>query len=216
MRLVFCCILSALLFSACYVPNQTVRSSRPGAMPNKPGACYAKCLMPDLTKETVVAELPVYTGDELNPDFEVDLVSIVTQPASTKWTKKKTDNCLSANPDDCLVWCLVEVPEKVDMYKIVVDTTATDQWEMEYLTETILLKSGGYTEWVEVICDNKRSSDLISNIQSNLIVQGYYTGDVSGAFNTETKDALIQFQKNNQLPIGQMDVLSLEALGVSY
>ena len=36
---------------------------------------------------------------------------ILIQPATTKWVKRKADrNCLSADPNDCLVWCLIEVP----------------------------------------------------------------------------------------------------------
>ncbi len=32
-------------------------------------------------------------------------------PATTAWVKKKADrNCLSADPNDCLVWCLVDQP----------------------------------------------------------------------------------------------------------
>ena len=35
----------------------------------------------------------------------------VVIPASTKWVKKKADNgCISTNPEDCMVWCLVETP----------------------------------------------------------------------------------------------------------
>ena len=31
--------------------------------------------------------------------------------ASTKWVKRKADrNCISTDPNDCLVWCLIEVP----------------------------------------------------------------------------------------------------------
>ena len=42
--------------------------------------------------------------------YETQTEQIEVSPASTKWVKKKADkNCLSANPDDCLVWCLVEV-----------------------------------------------------------------------------------------------------------
>jgi len=34
-----------------------------------------------------------------------------TTAATSRWIRKRADrNCLSANPDDCLVWCLVEVP----------------------------------------------------------------------------------------------------------
>jgi hypothetical protein len=29
---------------------------------------------------------------------------------STKWVKKRSSNCCSANQDDCFTWCLVEIP----------------------------------------------------------------------------------------------------------
>lgn len=36
---------------------------------------------------------------------------VMITPASTKWIKKLGNkNCLSANPEDCQVWCLVDVP----------------------------------------------------------------------------------------------------------
>ena len=39
-------------------------------------------------------------------------------PASTKWVKRKADkNCLSADPNDCMVWCLVEVPAQYKTIK---------------------------------------------------------------------------------------------------
>jgi len=51
--------------------------------------------------------------DQVMLDFKFDLVEVA--PASTKWVKKRADrNCLSADPNDCLVWCLIEVPAKVD------------------------------------------------------------------------------------------------------
>ncbi len=44
-------------------------------------------------------------------EFETVTETIQTAAASTKWVKKKADrNCLSADPNDCLVWCLVEIP----------------------------------------------------------------------------------------------------------
>jgi outer membrane protein OmpA-like peptidoglycan-associated protein len=43
--------------------------------------------------------------------YESTSEQILNSPASTKWEKRKADAaCLSANPDDCLVWCLVEIP----------------------------------------------------------------------------------------------------------
>lgn len=43
--------------------------------------------------------------------YETVTEKVMVAPASTEWKKGKADkNCLSANPEDCRVWCLVEVP----------------------------------------------------------------------------------------------------------
>lgn len=37
----------------------------------------------------------------------------IIQPAGTRWIKKRVDiNCLSNDPKDCMVWCLVEIPDE--------------------------------------------------------------------------------------------------------
>ncbi len=47
----------------------------------------------------------------LDFEFEIEEVS----PARSEWIKKRADrNCLSAEPDDCLVWCLKEFPAQYD------------------------------------------------------------------------------------------------------
>ncbi|MEM6723379.1 MAG: hypothetical protein AAF598_05030, partial [Bacteroidota bacterium] len=48
-------------------------------------------------------------------EYTSESETIEVAPATTKWVKRKADrNCLSANPDDCLVWCLVEVPARYE------------------------------------------------------------------------------------------------------
>ncbi|MCB0515250.1 MAG: peptidoglycan-binding domain-containing protein [Chitinophagales bacterium] len=43
--------------------------------------------------------------------YETVTEQVMVSPASTKWVKGRSDaNCLSANPDDCRVWCLKDVP----------------------------------------------------------------------------------------------------------
>ncbi len=40
----------------------------------------------------------------------IEFIRMQTAAPRTMWVKKKVDNnCVSADPDDCLVWCLVEV-----------------------------------------------------------------------------------------------------------
>lgn len=61
--------------------------------------------------EPYIIEPATYRIEVLQPRFETVTDRIETKAAATKWVKKKADAaCLSANPDDCLVWCLVETP----------------------------------------------------------------------------------------------------------
>ncbi len=80
-------------------------------------ACYDLLIGRDYYTSDEYAIVETVLGDSVHwyEVLEVDNVketeTIITQPASTKWVKKKADrNCLSADPNDCLVWCLVEVP----------------------------------------------------------------------------------------------------------
>lgn len=183
----------------------------PKGMPSKPGACYAKAKMPDRAVEVGDA-LYLFTGDVNNTDVEIEEIEIVTQIAGTKWVKKKADkNCLSANPDDCLVWCLVDVPSESENYTVVVDTSATDQYEVFYRTEVV---KGSPEEWIEVVCEEKITKDLISQLQSALFAMDLYVGSTNGVMDNRLMDALAKYQSLNQLPIGHLDFETLDSLGI--
>ena len=79
-----------------------------------------------------------------------------------------------------------------------------------------LVKAGGFTEWREVVCGDDITADLVRRVQSALISRGYDVGN-AGADNVlgaATKAALVKFQRDNGLPVGQMDFETLKALGV--
>lgn len=180
-------------------------------MPSKPGSCFAKAKMPD-RKVEVGDALYLFTGDVNNTDVEIEEIEIVTQIAGTKWVKKKADkNCLSANPDDCLVWCLVDVPSESENYTVVVDTSATDQYEVFYRTEVV---KGSPEEWIEVVCQEKITKDLISQLQSALFAMDLYVGSTNGVMDNRLMDALAKYQSLNQLPIGHLDFETLDSLGI--
>lgn len=47
----------------------------------------------------------------LTPKYKTETERVMVRPASTKWVEKNNGaNCLSANPADCRIWCLLEVP----------------------------------------------------------------------------------------------------------
>ncbi len=75
---------------------------------------------------------PGYTTYTKKPaKYKTETETIETSPASTKWVKKRSgDNCLSADPDDCMIWCLVEVPATYKTVQKQVKVGCDDGWTM--------------------------------------------------------------------------------------
>jgi len=95
-------------------------------------------------------------------------------------------------------------------------TTETIPAKYTTISKRVLATPGGFSEWREVVCADNITSDLVRRVQSALISRGYNVGD-SGADNqlgAATKAALVKFQRDNGLPVGQLDFETLKALGV--
>jgi len=75
----------------------------------------------------------------------------------------------------------------------------------------IYSKSNGWGKWREVICTTAGYFNMFT-IQEALKRTGYYSAEITGIINEETKKALIQFQKDNQLHVGMLDYYTLRAL----
>ncbi len=187
------------------------------SMPIGPG-CYAKCLIPD-QYEFFITPIFEYIGD----DFEssnVEYGSILIEDASSKWVRKGVDKrCKSSNPEDCLVWCLVEGEAEYYQFYEVLDTALTEDYKITEIESRELISHGGYTEWKEVLCDNHITSEFYQDLQAALIDFGYISeiekSDDPG-FSPSVKAALVKFQKKNSLPVGQLDFETLDYLGVDY
>lgn len=224
MKHAFLLLLVAFTLSSCLVAmgmrnvtnelNSKDNSKKyPRALDVKDGACYAECYMPD-RKEPIGDPLFIFTGNENDTDVKVKKIEVVTQAAEKKWVKKKADkNCLSANPDDCLVWCLVDVEEQKETFVVVADTSATDQYELFYREISV---EGGPPEWKEVVCEDDITKALIMDVQNKLFAQELYLGPIDGLFDNETRNALANFQKAKGLPVGQLDLETLDVLGVEW
>ena len=72
------------------------------------------------------------------------------------------------------------------------------------------------TEWREVICNNQVTDYTYRQIQDALRSRGYNPGPSDNVFGSQTKSALTKFQKENGLPVGQLDFETLKALGIKY
>lgn len=236
----------------------------------EPGKCYARCWVEDkydYVNETVVdqpktitkVKLPalyktVYDTVVVTPattkkytvpaEYEYVKEEVMVTPATTKWIKGKADaGCLSANPEDCQVMCLVEVPAVYKtIQKKVLKNQAYEVEEtipMEYRIETrkvvveeeklvdevkpatyktvqnrVLVEKGGYQVWREILCGDDLTSDKITQIQKALKANGYNPGPIDDVFGPQTKAALMQYQKDKGLPVGNLNFETLRSLGV--
>jgi len=237
----------------------------------KQGKCYARCIVENkynYVNETIVntpkminqLKLPalyktVYDTVVISPattmsyavpaEYEYLKEQVMIAPATLKWIKGKADaGCLSANPADCQVMCLVEVPAtyKTVEKKVLKNQAYTRQETMplqfkivsrELLVEAekiieietpatyktvqkrVLVEKGGYQVWREILCGNDLTVEKIIQIQRALQVKGYNPGPIDDVFGPLTKAALVQYQKDKGLPVGNLNMETLESLGVN-
>ncbi len=62
----------------------------------------------------------------------------------------------------------------------------------ETISEQVLTKKGGFTEWRAVVSEGDVTADLIQQVQSGLKTRGYNPGPIDNSFGAQTKKALIQ------------------------
>jgi hypothetical protein len=152
----------------------------------QPGKCYAKCLVGD-KYITEDQEFPEFVGADSTGVFFETVTLVVLKNGK---------------------------PQKLELK--IVDTTSTDAYEMLVLPVVVSKEEGGYTEWKEVLCGQKVSVNVVSQIQRALRSRGFDPGPDDGVINVRTKAALVQFQKANGLPEGALDFETLRALGITY
>ncbi len=179
----------------------------PGNMPLQPekGKCYAKS---KTANDVIVVDVqyPVFTGHDAAGIPLKDVT--ISSPKSSKWVKKKTDK--DCQTDDCFVWALVETGGDSKTIRIVEDITTTNEYEMRTFKVSQVVSKNNI-EWVEVLCSEHVDEKLISELQLKLKTAGY---DVSPTeiFDKKTKAALFKYQKDNNLPAGNLNIQSLQHL----
>lgn len=93
----------------------------------------------------------------------------------------------------------------------------TEEVPAEYITVTRrkLVRPGGFTAWREVLCPDRMPAYTIKQVQTALLKAGYFQGTPDNVMGERTKTALAKFQKDKGLPIGNLDIETLKALGIT-
>lgn len=104
--------------------------------------------------------------------------------------------------------------EEFENIVYVEDTSKTNEYIEESFETWELIKKNG-EKWIEVLCDADIPKYLV-RIQQNLRLKKYLTKPFEPYLGNKTKQALEEFQKDNSLPIGQLDFETLVKLGVIF
>ncbi len=194
--------------------------------------------------DTVIVKAAYNKVIPVPAQYDVISEQQLVTPATKRWVKGKGDmNCLSQNPADCEVWCLKEIPPvyktvtrkiekspatsreelvpavtKVVPRKKLVTPASENKIEIPATYKTVmqksLVKKGGLQEWKEVLCQQDVTDNKVRAIQTALIREGYDPGTPDNQMGPKTKEALVKFQQDKGLPIGNLNFETLKALGV--
>ena len=184
---------------------------------------------------------------EVVPETYTTLIeTVMIAPPTTKWVTDKIDpNCLSDDPADCKVVCLVEVPAKYTTYeRRVLDTksytrernipaeikistrrvlktpASTQTYTVPATYKTVMKRvvtKPGFVKWQEVLCSDQINGELIKKVQKALNDKGYDAGTPDGIWGTQTANAILKYEQDNNLPLGKtvnLDVV--KSLGIDY
>jgi hypothetical protein len=186
-------------------------------------------------KKTGMADIP--------DQYDVIKKRVATPNYFYKWLEmtSKKDRWMMVDPNRCTIWIQVEIPEehnylqtltlKSTGHQLRVDTADTivvqqvierspavfKEEETPEKYETRLLPKEPniiWHDWFAFYECGKVSEPVIANIQKALKRLHYYRGKITNEINQRTKNALVKFQTDKGLPIGNLNLETLDALGV--
>ena len=87
--------------------------------------------------------------------------------------------------------------------------------EFQTVSRTELITEGKM-EWQAVLCETNTTPGLVSSLQQMLANKGYDPGPIDGNLGQKTMSAIMSYQKNKGLPVGQLTIETLQSLNVQF
>ena len=180
---------------------------------NEPNNIFALCLI----------EGSVDAQDGFDIPSEISMIAFPIERKETGekegvWVKRKADsNCLSQNPDDCLVWCLVERPAYE--YSINFDGKYSDLTFLPWLSKEVIeeeLENGMSAVWLPVLDKDDLEYGQFKRILKKLKKKKYLPRNHEKKITNQFIQALHLYQKDNGLPIGNLNLETLDDFDIKY
>lgn len=202
-------LVTIFFLYACSVTNTGLNDNRHETLdiPTGPG-CFAKCSIPDEYAK-VPCSIIEYTGDDYDhPNVRKDTL-ILKQPRQV-WVKNEHQQRESE-------WSLVDESGQYIDYYTIVDTSLSKEFVINNNFEKeVIVKKGGFTAWQQVVCDHDLSPKLYSDLSDALTLKGYVSDSETLERGTidSIKERLVQYQRDSNLPVGQLNIETINHLGV--
>ena len=169
---------------------------------NTEGKCFAKIKIGNIY-EYYKEELPIYIGENSNNisldsiflDYVEEFDELLYLGHIHDLTKKEKKNLTKF--------------EKI-VYITDVKTINPDEYIMETITYAEILEERNYIEWREILCSKKFTPEIIRSVQDFLISHGY---EIDTTLKLD-HDALMDFQRRNNLPIGNLNIETQKVIGI--
>jgi hypothetical protein len=179
-----------------------------------PDKCYAKCLIPINVPDSTFTVFEYLDEEEIEG---VKKQTIKLEPATTKWVKTNNDiDCTSPNPDDCEVFYLEKIPAVTREIYVVTDTSKVKDFKISTIKIKKEISDVPEAKWREILCDSKNSKYVIQQIVTYLSKNGSKIDKNTVKLNSELRRELATFQKANNLPIGQLNIETLNHMKIKY
>ena len=181
------------------------KKKSPSCFSQNPDDCYVACY------------------EEIPAKYRTETYQVLDTPAQTvedrKPAKYKTVSKQVIATPARVEEIPVEAQYKTITKKVLVSPESTRQETIpaEYtsISEKRLVSEGGFTVWTEILCAERQTNSKVSSVQRALAAAGYNPGPIDGVMGLKTQTALKQYQQDKGLPMGNLNLETLNSLGVS-
>ena len=188
---------SYIILSACSIQKTKTSDEIYYPQDNK---CFEMCMAPDIySVEKVI--LPIYNGKDIKAPFGT--IDLLIKDIHTGFVRKND------------VWCQIDLPPTYQSIVYLSDTINYRDFEYKSFDKRTLVKSGNYTASFEVVCKKDLTESLYFNISTRLVGKGYLK-TVSSRLNPLFQNAITNYCRENELPVGKITVAMMKQMGIEY
>ncbi len=154
----------------------------------------------------------IFTGSDTT-GLNVKVTKITVAESRTEMVKRrKSIDCDSPNPEDCMTRVLEEIPAVTMNLYTLPGPDKTPEYDIRKEKVNVTTREGGQIN-ESIVCPKNRSSKLIKKVQEALIKQGYPL-TLNGIYDQATSLSVTDFQRSKSMPYGDLTLGVLAALEI--